>query len=81
MSTHAFTVGQRVKINIEACGTIYLDNPYRFTEYVAGIGDEGEVFSSPGAMPEGWLLVKLDAKDDEGLPLFAPVDPRMLDAA
>ena len=76
-----FQSGQRVKINTAALGTIHLDNPYRFTEYVASIGDEGAVYSSPGAMPEGWLLVKLDAKDDDGRDLYVPVDPRMIEAA
>jgi hypothetical protein len=73
--------GTRVRFGISAVGTIHLDDPYRFTEYIAAEHDTGTIYSSPGAMPEGWVLVHLDEKDEDGHDLYAPVHPSMIEVA
>jgi hypothetical protein len=72
--------GTRVRITQGAIGTILLHDPYHFTPYIASEGDTGTVYSGkPGAMPEGWLLVRLEHKDDDGNDLYAPVHPSMVE--
>lgn len=79
--TNTLAPGSRVHITGEALGTIRLDDPYRFTDYIASPGDAGTVYSSPGAMPEGWLLVQLDHRHDDGSTLYCPVHPSMVEPA
>lgn len=79
MTDKEFQPGQRVKIIQGAMGTIRLDDPYRFTDYICAEGDKGTVYSSPGAMPEGWVLVHLDHKHDDGSDLYCPVHPMVLE--
>ncbi len=81
MADETFDPGTRVRITSGAIGTVLLHEPYRFTPYIASEGDTGEVYSAPGAMPDGWLLVHLDHRDDDGNDLYAPVHPSMVAAA
>jgi hypothetical protein len=75
----AFTPGTRVKI-VADCGPLgVLDTPgsYKFDpDVIASPGDECEVVSYDGQMPEGWLLVLHLASNK-----FAPVHPGMIETA
>lgn len=82
METSAeFAPGTRVKVKLAALGTIRLDQPYAFTDYICAVGDTGTIYTESGAMPEGWVLVHLDHKHDDGSDLYAPVHPAMLERA
>ena len=66
--------GDRVRFTSEALGT--LEAGYtKFTEHVVGNGDEGEVMTYPGQMPDGWIAVKPDDYPNE----YVPVHPSMIE--
>lgn len=71
--------GQRVRFLAERLGTIALHEPYGFTEVVAEHGDEGELYTEVGDMPNGWVLVKIEARDARGNELYVPVHPDWLE--
>lgn len=73
------TKGQRVRFLAEKLGTIALHDPYGFTEVVAEHGDEGTLYTDVGDMPNGWVLVKLEQRDQHGNELYAPVHPDWLE--
>jgi hypothetical protein len=73
-----FTPGTRVKIAADSGPLGVLDTPgsYKFDpDVTANPGDECEVVSYDGQMPDGWILVLHLASNK-----FAPVHPGMIEA-
>ena len=73
--------GQRVRFLADNLGTIALHQPYGFTEVVVGNGDEGTLYTDVGDMPHGWVLVKIEQRDEHGNELYVPVHPDHLEPA
>ncbi len=67
--------GARVKFTADSLGTLE-PGFLRFTDHVVGEGDEGEVMTYDGQMPDGWIAVKPDAYPDE----YVPVHPSMIES-
>lgn len=79
--TDTFTPGQRVRFTADTLGVMRLDAGAKFAAPTVGKGDTGTVFSHPGQMPDGWLMVETELTDDDGARLYAPVHPDMIEAA
>lgn len=79
MSATTLSPGTRVRVTAPALGTIRLGNPYKFTDYIADVGDAGEVVEAPWTLPEEWVLVRLDHPHDDGDTLYLPVHPSMVE--
>lgn len=64
-----------VRFKIGPIGLVTADNPYKFVERTANVGDVGEMIVQgelPFTVPDGYVLVKVDD-------LYAPVDPAMVE--
>jgi hypothetical protein len=68
--------GTRVRFTAAQLGTIDPTQPgAKFREEVVNAGDEGEVVTAEGQMPEGWVAIK----PDKFPALLVPVQPSMIE--
>lgn len=70
-----YAPGQRVHLIAGPMGTVLWDTPHRFTPIIVEAGATGTIETGPGAMPDGWVLVKLDEAAPDGAALYCPVHP------
>lgn len=70
--------GQRVRFTSDALGMIDPASPgAKFVPETVGKGDEGEVVTAEGQMPDGWFAIRPDRYPDR----LVPVHPSMVEAA